>query len=95
MKSIGPASPWGAMGIPEGALSCFRSTPEGNSGMNTHDLEIDALRRMTPAEKLAVMHALIRQAYELKAAAVRARWPDLSEEEVGARVRALVGGDGS
>lgn len=58
----------------------------------TTDQEIDALRRMTPAQKLAVMHALIRQAFELRAAAVRARWPDLSDEEVRERTRALVGG---
>ncbi len=56
------------------------------------DMEVDVLRRMTPAEKLAVMHALIRQAYELKVAAVRARWPDSSEAEVWTRARTQVGG---
>lgn len=61
--------------------------------MTTTDPEIDALRRMSPAQKLAVMHALIRQAFELKAAFVRARWPDLSEAEVRDRTRALVAGD--
>lgn len=61
--------------------------------MTTVDQETDTLRHMTPAQKLAVMHALIRQAYELKAAALRARWPELSEEEVRARARAMVGGD--
>jgi hypothetical protein len=55
--------------------------------------ETDALRRMTPAQKLAVMHALIRQAYALKAAALRARWPDMTEDEVRAKARAMVGGD--
>jgi hypothetical protein len=48
---------------------------------------------MTPSQKLAVMHALIRQAYELKAAAVRARYPEMSEQEVRAKARTLVGGD--
>ena len=61
--------------------------------MNTEERETEALRRMTPAQKLAVMHALIRQAYELKAAAVLARWPWLSEHEVRTRARDLVGGD--
>lgn len=61
--------------------------------MSLLDQETDLLRRMTPAEKLAVMQALIRQAYELKAAAVRARWPDLSEHEVWSKTRSLVGGD--
>lgn len=54
--------------------------------------ELEALRRMTPQQKLAVMRGLIRQAYELKAAGIRAAHPDLSEEEVRARTRELVGG---
>jgi len=61
--------------------------------MDHPDREIAALRRMTPAQKLAVMQALIQQAYDLKAAAVRARWPELSDEEVWAKTRAQVGGD--
>jgi len=54
--------------------------------------EVRILRAMTPAQKIAVMHSLIRQAYDLKAAGIRARWPELPEEEVRARTRALVGG---
>ncbi len=61
--------------------------------MSITDLEVEALRNMSPAQKLAVMHALIRQAFELKAAAVRARWPDLSEAEVRERAWAMVAGD--
>ena len=57
------------------------------------DQETDALRQMSPAQKLAVMHALIRQAFELKAAMVRARWPGLSDAEVRERTRTLVAGD--
>jgi hypothetical protein len=56
-------------------------------------LELEALRRMTPARKLAVMTALIRQAYELKAAGIRASRPDLSDGEVRAMTRTLVAGD--
>jgi hypothetical protein len=41
------------------------------------------------------MHALIRQAYQLKAAAITERRPDLSQVEVEGRVRTLVGGAGS
>lgn len=48
---------------------------------------------MTPAQKLAVMQTLVRQAYELKAAALRARWPQMSEQEVWSKTRSLVGGD--
>ncbi len=61
--------------------------------MTMTDKETELLRRMKPAQKLAVMGSLIRQAYELKAAGLRARWPDLSEDEVRARARVLVGGD--
>jgi hypothetical protein len=63
--------------------------------MDPQDLEITVLRRMTPAAKLAVMRSLIRLAYELKAASIRAAHPDLPESEVRARTRALVAGDGS
>jgi hypothetical protein len=55
--------------------------------------ETDALRRMSPEQKLNVMRALIRQAWELKAAVIRARQPELSEPEVRARAWKLVGGD--
>jgi hypothetical protein len=61
--------------------------------MDPTDAEIEILRRMTPARKLAVMRALIRQAYELKAAAIRATHPSLCEREVWERTRMLVGGD--
>jgi len=63
--------------------------------LDVQEAELGALRRMTPAQKLNVMRALIRQAYELKAAGIRASRPDLSEEEVRARTSALVGGDRS
>ena len=61
--------------------------------MTLPDHEVEILRRMTPAQKLAVMNALIRQAYELKAAALRARWPEMPEHVVLDRTRAMVGGD--
>jgi hypothetical protein len=64
-------------------------------GTNLTDLEVEILRRMTPAKKLAVMTALIRQAYELKAAVVRARWPDMPPEQVRSRAWSLVAGDRS
>lgn len=61
--------------------------------MDALQQETDRLRRMSPDQKLAVMHALIRQAWALKAAAVRARNPELSETEVRTRAWKLVGGD--
>lgn len=61
--------------------------------MHALQQDTETLRRMTPAEKLAVMHGLIRQAWALKAAVIRAREPDLSEAEVRARAWELVGGE--
>jgi hypothetical protein len=55
--------------------------------------DTEILRRMTPAKKLAVMTALLREAIELMTSGVRSRWPDLPQEEVEARVRTLVAGD--
>lgn len=63
--------------------------------MATPTDEYEAIRRMTPERKLAVMRSLIRQAYELKAAGIRAAHPELSEEEVRSRARELVAGDRS
>ena len=55
--------------------------------------EMESLRRMSPARKLATMTALIREAYRLKAAWIRMVEPELSKEEVQARVRELLGHD--
>jgi len=60
--------------------------------MTISEPELLILRKMTPAEKLEVMRGLIRQAYELKAAAVKARHPELPEEDVEAETRRLVAG---
>lgn len=61
--------------------------------MDAREYEIEALCRMTPADKLRVMRGLIRQAYELKAAWIRLQHPDISEEEIRARARDLVAGE--
>lgn len=52
--------------------------------------EIDLLRRMTPAQKIAVLNGLIRNARALKEAGIRAANPDLPEDEVRRRARELV-----
>lgn len=54
--------------------------------------EYEILRRMTPAKKLAVLRSLIRQAYELKEATIRASNPDIGDQEARARARGMVGG---
>jgi hypothetical protein len=53
------------------------------------DLELTRLRAMSATEKVAVMHALWRQAWSLTAAGVRGRHPDWSPEQVEAEVREI------
>ncbi|HXC24688.1 MAG TPA: hypothetical protein VNU46_02155 [Gemmatimonadaceae bacterium] len=50
---------------------------------------IEALRRQTPAQKLAAIHQLRRTAWALKAAWIRQCEPGLTESEVQTRVRRL------
>ena len=57
------------------------------------DLEVQLLRQLTPGQKLAIMHGLILQAFELKAAWIRSLHPELTAEEVWVRTRALVAGE--
>jgi len=61
--------------------------------MLARDQDTEAVRQMTPGAKLAVLGSLIRQAWELKVAAIRAREPDLTEAEVRARAWEMVGGE--
>ena len=59
---------------------------------DTRELEHALLRQLSPSARLAVMQALIRQAYALKEAWVRHSEPDLPDDAVRDRVRELVGG---
>ncbi len=52
-----------------------------------HPAQIEAFRRMSPAEKLALAARLWFEARELKAAALRARHPEWTEDEVQRKVR--------
>ena len=55
------------------------------------ELELTRLRAMSASEKVAVMHALWRQAWSLTSAGVLARHPDWSPEEVEAEARKIFG----
>jgi hypothetical protein len=55
------------------------------------DLELTRLRAMSATEKVAVMHALWRQAWSLAEAGVRARHPTWSAEQVEEEVRRIFG----
>lgn len=64
--------------------------------MNTVlDQELDRLRAMTAAEKIAVMNSLWRQAWALKAAGIRALHPDWTPDQVTAAVREIFRGTGT
>lgn len=52
-----------------------------------HALQRDLIRAMSPEEKLRVTEALRAAAWELKAAWLRSRRPDWSEDEVQDAVR--------
>ena len=54
-----------------------------------HPVQVAAYRRMSAAQKLEQALALYWSARELKAAALRARHPELSSAEIEARVREL------
>jgi hypothetical protein len=58
-------------------------------------IETAILRRMTAAQKLAVLHALWRQAWELKAAGIRVQHPEWTHQQVEARVRDIFFGAAS
>ena len=52
--------------------------------------QAERLRAMTADEKVRLSHALWLEARNVAAAGVRARHPDWSDEQVAARVRALM-----
>jgi len=53
------------------------------------DMQVECWRRMTPAEKLAVVHELNQACEALSVAGVRMRNPDASDDDVRLRVIAL------
>ena len=56
------------------------------------DTEVEILRALSPERKLAVMQGLIQQAFDLKAAWIGSRAPELPEQDVLARVREQMAG---
>ena len=56
-------------------------------------MEVEALRRMSAAQKLAVMTSLIREAFRLKRAWIRLNEPGLSEQDLHQRVLEAMASD--
>lgn len=52
-------------------------------------IQLEAWRRMTPAQKLRVVSELVRASEELARAGIRARHPDADDREVELRLAAL------
>jgi RNA:NAD 2'-phosphotransferase (TPT1/KptA family) len=63
--------------------------------MDAMQRDVEAVRALTPEQKLAVAESLIAQAWELKEAWIRARHPERSEEEVRTLARRAVGAPAS
>jgi hypothetical protein len=55
--------------------------------------DVEILRRLSSARKLAVMASLIEQAWSLKAAVIRDRRPDLAPAEITRLARKAVAGE--
>ena len=63
--------------------------------MDARQRDVEAVRALTPEQKIAVAEGLIAQAWELKEAWIRAHHPELSEDEVRTLARRVVGAPGS
>ena len=86
------AEEWGE-GPDEDSVAPSRENPEISHMEEHSSMETEALRRMSAAEKLAVMTSLIREAYRLKGAWIRLNEPGLSEQELRKRVLEAMAGD--
>ena len=79
---------------PDGNLVAPGPESSEIQSMEEHtSMETEALRRMSAAEKLAVMTSLIREAFRLKGAWLRVSEPELSEEELQRRILEAMAGD--
>ena len=81
---LGPLQCRGA-DCPAGQLYISPAMPS----LTAAQAHLEALGRMTPEAKLAVLDQLRRTAWDLTAAGVRLREPDLDEEAIQQRVRAI------
>jgi hypothetical protein len=59
--------------------------------MDAKQADYEAVARLTPEAKLRVLSGMIQQAWDLKEAWLRLRYPDASPEEIRQRARSLVG----
>ena len=63
--------------------------PNKNPDQYIHPVQRRIYQAMTPAQKLEVALSLYHSARELKAAALRARYPDLPEKEIQAKLKEI------
>jgi hypothetical protein len=55
-------------------------------------IDLDAVRALSPGDKLEIMHAMLRQAVTLKAAWIKLNHPELADPDVHAQAMKLVAG---
>jgi len=63
--------------------------PDKNPDQYIHPVQRRIYQSMAPARKLEVALSLYHSARELKAAALRTRYPDLPENEIQAKVKEI------
>jgi hypothetical protein len=61
-----------------------------DTSIDAERLQLEALRRMTPAAKAALISGLSRAAHRMAAAGVRQRYPDASPREQFLRLAAMI-----
>ena len=76
--------------VREGIHVARIAVPPEIDGMNVTPQEMELLRAMTPARKLALMNSLIGQGWDLRAAGLRITQPALSKDEIQILARRLV-----
>ena len=64
-------------------------TQSRDTAREAERIQVEAWRRMAPAQKLRIVSELVRATEELARAGIRERYPDAGEREVELRLRAL------
>lgn len=64
-------------------------TQSRDTARETERIQVEAWRRMAPAQKLRIVSELVRATEELARAGIRERYPDAGEREVELHLRAL------
>jgi hypothetical protein len=75
--------------VPEPEFPARQAVLSADTAVEIEDRQIEAWRRMSPAERLEVSREMTRAANELALAGIRARYPNASERECFLRFAAV------